>query len=93
MRIFMCAILAFSISFLVYSIWLMVRYEIAYRNHHKILDAVYRYAITQPDAHKAFIRITNAMESVERTAGRWLDFGCKNILPRVYYELIEPYID
>lgn len=93
MERFTCAILAFLISFSVCSIWSMIRYEIAYRNHHKILDAVYHYAITQPDGHIIFLKITGAMESLEQTANRWLDFGCKNILPRVYYKLIEPYID
>ena len=93
MGIFFCIILAFLISMLIYNVLLLVRVEIAYNNHHKILDAAYKYAVTKYNGHEIFIRITNAMESIDRTAYRWFDFGCKNILPKEYYKMIEPYID
>ena len=91
MGIFFCIILAFLISMLIYNV-LLVRFEIAYRNHCKILDAAYCYALRTHN-YEIFIRITAAMESIDTTAKRWFDFGCKNILPRVYYEMIAPYIE
>ena len=91
MAIFLNIILAFLLSYLVYLILYLVKSETAFRNHMKILDAAYDYACDTKN-YDMFIHITNKMESMEETTRRWNDFGCKNILPKVYYEMIEPYI-
>lgn len=92
MGIFLCIMMSFLISWLVYLVLSIVKVEIAYRNHTKIIDAAYRYTLRTRN-YAMFIRITDAMESIDTTAKRWFDFGCKNILPRVYYEMIEPYLE
>lgn len=77
--------------FVLYQIWTLIRFEAAYRNHNKVLDAAYEY-VCDTKNYEMGIRILDKMETMEETARRWNDFGCKNIVPKVYYELIEPYI-
>lgn len=91
MEIFLYIILAFLALYLVYLTLYCVKTEIAFRNHMKILDAAYDYACDTKN-YDMFTRITDKMESMEETTRRWRDFGCKNIVPKVYYEMIEPYI-
>ena len=91
MDLFIKILLAGLFVILLYEIWTMVRVEVAYKNQMKILDATYEY-VCDTKNYEMSMHIMDKMEPMEQTARRWYDFSCKNIVPKVYYEMIEPYI-
>ena len=91
MDLFIKILLAGLFVILLYEIWTMVRVEVAYKNQMKILDAAYEYGCDTKN-FKMSMHIMEKIEPIDQTIRRWNDFGCKNIVPKVYYELIEPYI-
>ena len=84
-------VVAFLFAYVFFLIWSLIRGNVAFRNHSKILDAAFLYSCVTGQPEK-FSVIANAMEPYEQTVLRWNDFGYKNILPKEYFELIKPYI-
>lgn len=74
--------------FLVY-LWFKV--DNVYDNQMKILRAIELYTEETGDISGA-LEMLDSMESVNNTLFRLLDWGYKNILPKEYLELLEPYI-
>ena len=76
-------------------LWCMLMFaktDNAYENHKKIMDAIETYVTVTSNAEMA-IKMLMRMEDMEKTTWRFWDWGYKNILPKQYFELIEPYID
>ena len=91
MDLFIKILLVILFLILLYQIWTVIRVEVATKNQMKILDAAYEYGCDTKNFEMS-ICIMDKMEPMEQTARRWNDFSCKNIVPKVYYEMIEPYI-
>ena len=92
MGLFADIVSSICIANMVFCIFLLIKNEITFRNQKKILDAIHNYFCDTCDLSNAELLFEN-MESYRETLWRLWDFGCKNILPKVYYEMIEPYID
>jgi hypothetical protein len=74
-------------------VFLIIKTEIAYKNHMKILDAIHRYKrnMMLQGIYKFEVDYDD-MESLETTVHRLGDFGYENILPRYQFEIIKDYI-
>lgn len=64
----------------------------AFNNHNKILKAIETYAIATDNCDMA-LGMLEMMEDYHKTVWRFWDWGCKNILPKGYFEILKPYID
>ena len=87
----MIIIYALLVSALIYNVLMLIKTNNAYRNQVKILNAIDCYATEVNDYDKALF-LMYSMESLSETIYRFTDWGYKNILPKEYFELIEPYI-
>lgn len=83
--------LSFLFSAFIYSILLFLKADNAGKNHTKILNAIDSY-IKQGNDYKTGLLLIDSMEDFDKTIFRLTDWGYKNILPKQYFELIEPYI-
>ena len=84
-------ILSACMAGVLYSAIFFVKVENAYNNHMKILKAIDGYVSEGGDAETGLLAL-NSMEHLSETIHRFTDWGCKNILPKEYFELIKPYI-
>ena len=84
-------LLSIGTANLVFLVFFLVKNEVTFKNHKKILDAINDYGEDTCDFGHAVLMIDN-MESYNKTLWRLRDFGCENILPRDDYKLIKPYI-
>ena len=84
-------LLSFCGAFLVFLVFLLVKNDVTFKNHNKIIDAIDAYAKDTRDFAYAML-VLSSMEDYNKTFWRLSDFGCENILPREDYELIKPYI-
>lgn len=84
-------LIAFVISTLFYGLLLMIKIDNTGKNRTKILDAIVAYTEDSGDYFKGII-LLNKMEDFDDTLFRITDWGCQKILPKQYFELIEPYI-
>lgn len=82
---------ALLVSAIIYNLLLWIKTDNAFKNQVKILNAIDCYATEVKDYDKALF-LMYSMESLSETIYRFTDWGYKNILPKEYFELIEPYI-
>ena len=81
----MCALLSF-LAFLLIKATRQIKAE------NEIMFAIDAYAEETQDWAGALVML-GAMESPLNTLFRLWDWGCENILPKKYYELIKPYME
>ena len=92
------SLIIFVAVVLVIGLFVSIRNEVAYRNHCKIIDAIYDYGtylIRDKDDLEAPIKtelIYDKMESYHKTMIRFWDFGCKRILPKQEFDKIKDFI-
>lgn len=79
---------------------MLIKLEVAYRWHIKILDAIHDYIVYKSKNEKyhsvdefvADYKMYNEIEPLEETTYRLLDWGYKRIVPPETLEKIRPYI-
>lgn len=76
---------------LLFNIYLLIKVENSHKNQMKILNAIDAFAKDTNDCETALLALKE-MEDFYKTLYRLLDWGYKNILPKEYFDLIEPYI-
>lgn len=84
-------ILSACMAGVLYLVIVYAKIENAYNNHMKILKAIDGYMSEGGDIKTGLLAL-NSMEQLSETIYRFTDWGCKNILPKEYFELIKPYI-
>ena len=84
-------LIAFVISTLFYGLLLMIKIDNTGKNHHIIMKAIDAYVEETKDYTNGMALIEE-MENFYETIFRFWDWGCEKILPKQYFELIEPYI-
>lgn len=82
-------------ALLIFSVVIIFRSEVAYRNQTIIGDAVYRYSMDMINKDMFMQREVcfNDIEPFERTLFRLWDFGYTRLLPPEKFEIIKPYIE
>ena len=91
MELFENLILITFFGIMLWCFYILIKITNDDKNFDKIFKAIYRYAEDTKDYITA-IEILNSMEDFEKTVFRFWDWGCKNILPKRYFKVIEPYI-
>lgn len=94
LHLILIGILIFSFISVIYIVFAILKNENTYRNHQKIIDAIYDYQIDMLNKGcYFFIRVNYAdAESYYDTYKRWWDWGYTRILPPEKFEVIKPYI-
>ena len=75
-----------------FTLYLLVRNDVALKNHTKILYAIYDYRLECIINNEHPVLSYDDMEPYEKTMFRLFDFGYDNILPYDKLEIIKPYI-
>lgn len=73
-------------------LFLLIRNEVAYKNHMKILFAICDYRMKCIINNEHPMLSCSDMESYEKTMFRLFDFGYDRILSKDKFEIIKPYI-
>ena len=81
-----------SCGILLWCLLALAKIDNSYENHKKIMNAIGAYITVTDDAEMA-VKMLMRMEGYNKTIWRFWDWGYKNILPKQYIELLEPYID
>lgn len=88
-------ILKVLMTLLVIMCWFLVylwfKMDNAYENQMKLLRAIELY-LDETGDRTVCLEMLDSMESMNDTLFRLWDWGYKNILPKEYLELLEPYI-
>ena len=77
------------------SVWLCLfifKCQSAMKADSKVLNAIDKYTKLTKD-YETGIKTIESMTDVDKMTFRFWDWGYKNILPKEYFEIIEPYID
>lgn len=77
-----------------FSLFLFVKNNNTYKKHITIISAIGRWGRDSDWVdHDVFMLMIYSIEPYWKTLFRVTDWGLKNILPKKYYEMIEPYIE
>lgn len=76
---------------MLFSVILLVKNEVTFKNHEKIIDAIDAFA-EENEAYRTALLLMHSMEDYTKTLWRWWDWGCTRILKKEDYELIRPYL-
>ena len=77
-----------------FSAFLFIKNNSTYENHIAIISAIGRWRRDSDWVdHDVFMLMIYSMEPYWKTLLRVTDWGLTNILPKKYYEMIEPYIE
>ena len=85
-------ILALSFLLIVYSIVMMVKSEVTFRQNVKIINGIYNYVLKCIDNLQEPLVYYSDMRSFDKSLYSLFDWGYKNILPKDKFEIIEPFI-
>lgn len=88
------------ILFTIILIYFILKNEVTFRNHNKIIHAIYDYWCSYIEKYGDFPVNPNhisydpfeCMESYEKTLFRLWDWSCKRIVDKDTYEKIKPYL-
>lgn len=91
LELILYVILWFAIVGMLFSVILLVKNEVTFKNHERIIDAIDAFA-EENDAYRIALVLMHSMEDYYKTLWRWWDWGCTRILKKEDYELIRPYL-
>ena len=87
-------LIVLGLTIIGFSVFLGIKNNNAYENHIAIISAIGRWSRDNDQLeYGEFSDVLSSMESYSRTLLRITDWGLTNILPKKYYEIIEPYIE
>lgn len=92
LELILFVILWFAIAGMLFSVFLLVKNEVTFKNHERIIDAIDAFA-EENNEYEIGIALMHSMEDYNKTLWRWWDWGCKRILKKEDYELIKPYLE
>ena len=93
MKFILTFIIAFCLCVFVFAVFVMIREEISFKNHRKVIKAIRGYhAVCRSTGQKPMVDYDD-MEEFDKTEKRVFDWGCKNILPKEKFELIKPFLE
>ena len=79
----------FLYIFIALWLFMLVRTWVAYRNRKRIIDAIFHYHISSPNNRAVDYE---DIEHYLKTFFRFYDFGCKHIVPKDKFKIIESYL-
>lgn len=91
LELILFVILWFAIAVMLFSVFFLVKNEVTFKNHKKIINAISSFA-KENNEYEIGIALMHSMEDYNKTLWRWWDWGCTRILKKEDYELIRPYL-
>ena len=93
MKFILTFIIAFCLWVFLFAVFMMIREEITFKNHSKIIKAIRGYqCVCRSTGRKSMVDYDD-MEAFDQTMERVYDWGCKKILPKDKFELIKPFLE
>ena len=95
MKLIVVVALAISITMIVYSGIILIKNNVTFDMHDKLLDAIRDYkfdCIDRGDFDAAHLVEFRDLEPYSKTLYRIWDWGYENILPPEKFELIKPFL-